>query len=106
MAVEEDSNAIERYRGDTYSIEAELTKNDLPIDLSPGQYTAIFGFAKGSKYQSIPGANGNSAGQVSFPFPANVGQGEYTYDIQVTSAGGEIQTYVQDKLTIIDDIAR
>ena len=106
MAAEEESNAIERYRGDTYSIEAELTKNGVPINLSTGNYTAKFSFASGSKYTSIPGANGNASGQVSFPFPATASQGVYTYDIQVTSASGEIQTYVQDTLTIIDDISR
>ena len=102
----DETQALVRYRGDTYSIKATLTKDDVPVDFSSGNSTAKFSFAKGTKYTSIPGANGNSSGQVSFPFPSDATQGDYVYDIQVTSAGGEIQTFVQDTLTILDDISR
>ncbi len=95
---------ITRYRGDTYAIEAVLKKDGTPIDLSAGNYTAKFSFAKGTKRHIINGVNGNSSGEVSFPFPSDVTAGTYTYDIQVTSSSGEIQTYTKDILEIVTDI--
>ena len=97
-------SVLTRFKGDTYSVEAVLTKEGVAIDLTPGNYTASFGFAKGTKRVVIPGANGTANGEVSFPFPAAVTAGTYKYDIQVTSNTGEIRTYTKDTLEIIGDI--
>ena len=95
-----------RYRGDTYSIKAKLTKDSTPIDFTAGQSTARFSYAKGGVYESIPGVNGTVDGFISFPFPADVNAGSYTYDIQVTDSNGEIRTYVKDVLEITNDITK
>ena len=97
-------STITRYRGDTYSIEAKLTKDGVDLDLSPDNNTAKFSFAKGNKRVVIEGVNGTATGEVSFPFPAEVTKGTHYYDIQVTSSTGEVRTYIKDKLEIIDDI--
>jgi len=97
---------VTRYRGDTYSVEVYLAVDDTPVDLSTGNNTALFSFAKGNKRVSIPGANGTVEGEVSFPFPADVFPGTYVYDIQVTASSGEIRTFVKDTLNIIDDISQ
>ena len=102
-------STITRYRGDTYSIEATITKTVAtvvtPIDFTVGNYTATFSFAKGSKRTSIDGVNGTVDGEISFPFPADVFAGTYSYDIQVTSNTGEIRTYIKDTLNIVEDIS-
>ena len=97
------SNKITRYKGDTYSIEATISKDNIPIDFTAGA-TASFSYAKGEVYTSILGLNGTVDGEISFPFPADVRAGKYSYDIQVTSSAGEIRTYVKDSLVIEDDI--
>ena len=97
------SNKLERFKGDTYSVEAVLTKDSTPIDFTAG-YTALFSFIKGTVSVTIVGINGTVDGNISFPFPANVKSGTYKYDVQVTSPSGEIRTYVKDDLEIISDI--
>ena len=97
--------SITRFRGDTYSIEAILTKNDTPVDFTVNHSTAKFGFARGTKRRVLQGVHGTFDGHISFPFPADVAAGEYTYDIQVISATGEIRTYVKDVMTVSEDIA-
>ena len=97
-------STITRYSGDTYPIEAVLTKDNIPVDFSPGEYTAKFSFSKPLYRVVVTGVHGNDSGEVSFPFPADVTAGTYDYDIQVTSNAGEIRTFVKDKLIIIDDI--
>ena len=100
------SNLIERFKGDTYSVEAVLTKEGVPVDFSAGNNTATFSYSKGSVSNSIPGVNGTVDGEISFPFPADVKAGTYKYDIQVTSSAGEVRTYVKNKLIIADDITK
>ena len=103
-------NQIDRYRGDTYSIEATIKKDEIPLDLSGADYDVVFGYKKGKKKNLITGINGNINGEISFPFPAIVSPGQYVYDIQVTdntlAGNNEIQTYVKDILNIIDDVSR
>ncbi len=96
---------ITRYRGDTYAVEALITKNSTPVDFTVNHSTAIFGFARGTKRRTLQGVHGTHDGHISFPFPADIPSGEYKYDIQVTSETGEIRTYVKDTMYIVDDIA-
>ena len=56
-------------------------------------------------YTSISGINGTADGLISFPFPDDLLLGGYTYDIQVTSTNGDIQTFVKSTLEIIDDVS-
>ena len=97
------SNKLERFKGDTYSVEAVLTKDNTPIDFTDG-HTALFSFTKGSVNVTIQGVNGTVNGEISFPFPSDVRAGTYKYDVQVTAPSGEIRTYVKDDLEIISDI--
>ena len=97
---------ITRYRGDTYAIEVVLRKDGELLDMMPGNYTASFSYARGSKRTTIPGINGTVNGEVSFPFPAHITVGEFKYDIQVTSASGEIRTYIKDTLLIVGDVTK
>ena len=97
------SNKLVRFRGDTYSVEAVLTKDNVAIDFTDG-HTALFSFVKGTINVTITGINGTVDGEISFPFPADVKSGMYKYDIQVTAPSGEIRTYVKDDLEIISDI--
>ena len=97
------SNKIVRFRGDTYSVEAVLTKDDIAVDFTDGT-TAKFSFVKGSIQDTVDGLNGTANGEISFPFPADVKAGIYKYDIQVTGTSGEIRTYVKDVLEILGDI--
>jgi len=99
------SNSITRFRGDTYSIEATLTKESLPLDFTPGNYTATFSYARGNRRITIPGVNGTIEGTISFPFPEDIKAGTYIFDIQVTSSTGEIRTYIKDSLEIVEDIS-
>lgn len=95
---------ITRYKGDTYSIEAIISKDTVPLNFTLGNNTAILSFSKGTLLTSIAGVNGSANGEISFPFPADVKAGVYKYDIQVTSNTGEIRTYVKDILEINEDI--
>ena len=98
------SDKLTRFRGDTYAIEAVLTKDNVPIDLVT-VHSAILSFTKGSISERIPGVNGLEPGEVSFPFPTDIKAGTYKYDIQVTTtSNGEIRTYVKDVLEILGDI--
>ena len=96
-------NKIVRFKGDTYSVEATLSKNSTPIDFTDGT-TATFSFEKGEVLESIVGLNGTISGEISFPCPALIKAGKYKYDIQVTAVSGEIRTYVKDTLEIVEDI--
>jgi hypothetical protein len=98
--------SLTRFKGDTYPIKAILSMDDEPLDFTPGNNTALFSFAKGTVYRSIPGTFGTDEGEIYFPFPQNVSEGEYIYDIQVTDINGFIRTYVKDKLTISKDITK
>ena len=97
-------STITRYRGDTYSIEATISKTvdsvETLLDFTTGNNTATFSFAKGTKRVSIPGVNGTVDGKISFPFPEEVFAGTYNYDIQVTSNTGEVRTYIKSTLEI------
>ena len=95
---------ITRHRGDTYSVDAKLSIDSIPVDFSAGNSIATFSFARGTKRVTIPGTNGNISGEVSFPFPADVTAGTYSYDIQVTSNTGKIRTFVKDTLELVSDI--
>lgn len=94
---------ITRFRGDTYSVEATLTKDSIPVDFTAGN-TAKFSFTKGAVNETINGINGTVEGMISFPFPATVKAGTYMYDIQVISNSGEIRTYIKDTLHIVSDV--
>ena len=78
------SNKITRFRGDTYSVDAVISKNGTPIDFTDGT-TAIFTFEKGAVKESIVGLNPTVNGDISFPFPAVIKAGKYKYDIQKQS---------------------
>ena len=99
------SNKLSRYKGDTYSIEATLTKDNIGVDFTAGN-TATFSFARGDVYVTIDGINGTVDGTISFPFPGDVKAGKYSYDIQVVSPTGEVRTYVKDILDIVDDVTK
>ena len=98
-------STITRYRGDTYSIEAIISKDGVPLDFTLGNNTAVFSFIKQSA-TTIPGVNGTADGHISFPFPADVLAGTYAYDVQVTTNTGEIRTYIRDSLIILKDITK
>lgn len=95
---------IKRFRGDTYSIEATLTKDSTPVDFTGGNNTAKLSFIRGSVGTTIDGINGDVDGNISFPFPADVKAGMYDYDIQVISNTGEIRTYIKSTLEITSDV--
>lgn len=96
---------ITRYRGDTYSVEAVLSKGGVPLDMTAGNNTAKFSYGKRNKTRNtIDGINGSAAGEISFPFPINAAVGLYLYDIQVTSSSGEVRTYIRDELEIVGDV--
>jgi len=98
------SYVITRYKNDTYDIEVILQLNDVPIDFTLNN-NAIFSFAKNNILYTINGTNGTVDGFISFPFPSDVQEGEYTYDIQVTDINGKNRTFVKDTLNIIKNIA-
>ena len=101
-----DTNLITRYKGDTYAIEAILTKGGTPLNFTAGNNTARFSFARGTIYENIAGINGTASGEIHFPFPADVSAGTYSYDIQVTANTGEIQTYIKNTLEIVNDVTK
>ena len=99
-------SVIKRYKGDTYSVEAVLTKDGIPIDFSDVNNTAKFSFSKGDVYHTIDGT-GDATGSITFPFIGleAVVAGTYKYDIQVTTVDG-IRTYVKSDLVIEPDITQ
>ena len=99
-------DTVNRVRGDTYPIEATLTKGGSSVDFSAGNNTAKFSYTKGTNTVTIDGVNGDVNGNISFPFPKSIFSGTYKYDIQITTSAGEVRTYVTDEMIISNDVTK
>ncbi len=102
------SNAINRFRGDTYPINMSFTRDGNPMDFGTGSYTTRFSYIdKTGETASIVGSNGTDEGVIEFAFPDTVAVGSYTYDVEVEDTTlNTIQTFVKDTMVIVDDVTK
>lgn len=95
---------IVRFNGDTYPIVAQLTEDDLPVDLTGAIVTLSIGFK--TPISIIGVLTAPTAGTVQFNFTRSevTTAGKFSYDVQVEDSSGYITTYIKDFITFTTDI--
>jgi hypothetical protein len=97
---------IERYRGDTFSMVWNLKINGAVADLTGA--SVKFAYQKTDSVVLVINGSLTDAPNGEVTFPVLVSDfdtsGTYDYDLQVTFADSTIRTFVQDVISIKDDI--
>jgi hypothetical protein len=91
------------YRGDTWSQQFRLVRDDVPVDLTGA---TVESWAK-SELEVVPLAATivDAAGMVAIgPPPAGLEAKTWDYDVEVTESGGAVTTWVRGTLTVRPDV--
>jgi hypothetical protein len=105
---------ITRYRGDTALVRVEVIDTDSAVvdiagctfllTVDPQQYPTT---GDNNVFQISGTIVGDgSTGLVDFAIPGTSSPGVYYYDVQMTTAGGKIETIARGKWTILQDITK
>lgn len=110
------SSEITRYRGDTVPDEFTVkTDKGFIVNITGAAFKLTVNSVQdpvgtGTQLFTITGVvAAPTTGVVSFPFTsveADQAPGTYYYDVQMTDAGGKIQTLVKDTYTYVQDITK
>ena len=96
--------------GDTFKKWAfTLTEEDQPIDLSGAEVDLSVAFRKGRDplFRIETEITNASEGEIETEeFEVIIDPGIYMYDLTVTFPGGQVQTYLSGKITILSNVEK